>query len=490
MSDKQVNLSKRLFKNTLNFGIGSLLPKVIGFFLIPVYTVYLSPQDFGIVDLTTSLGGFLLVTMRLGVTGSVTRFYYDHKEGESLKNYLTTIFWFLLTCSAVIGVVSWVTLDFSAERILPGLPVYPFVGMIIVWAFFNSNTDLQRRLLQVREQSAYSARLSIFTALLTISLTILFVVVFKLGAVGVVGATVVSSIIFFGQAQFYLRHDLRGKFDWSNLAPSISYSLGVLPYHLVYYAAPVINRSILAGYDSIAAVGILGIATRFGIPLNVFIGALQNSFTPMYFSIRKIEGDSEIGKKQIGELVLDIWGVGLLLLAAILCFGGLAIKILTTSEFHGAASLLPYVSISLIMGLAAFVFGNEIYYNKKTWWIAILSLVNVLINIIILIVLLPYLGLMAVAYALLISSVLAGALQIYVSRRIYRFHVPWRKFIISMVLMSILCVITIGSDNRFPVLIQGITSVVIFVIFVGLLFYFKLVRLSQIPFLNRFFHSK
>lgn len=487
MSDKQLNLGKRLFKNTLNFGIGSLLPKVIGFFLIPIYTVYLSPQDFGIVDLITSLGSLLLVTMRLGVTGSVTRFYYDHREGESLKNYLTTVFWFLLACSAVIGIISWVVLNWSSEKILPGVPVYPFVIMILIWAFFNSNTDLQRRLLQVREQSAYSAKLSIFTALLTISLTILFVVVFEWGAVGVIGATVISAIIFFGQAQFYLRHDLKGKFEWSSLVPSISYSLGVLPYHLISYAAPVINRSILAGYDSIAAVGILGIASRFGIPLNVFIGALQNSFTPMYYSIRKREGDSETGKKQIGDLVLGIWGVGLLLLAAILCFGGLAITILTTARFHEAALLLPYVSIALIMGLAAFIFGNEIYYSKKTWWIAVLSLVNVLTNTIILIALLPYFGFMAVGYSLMASSVLAGSLQIFIARRIYRFNVPWKKFSMSMILMGVLCVTMIYLNNRFSLWVQGITASTIFTVFVGLLFYFKLIRISQIPFLNKFF---
>lgn len=485
MSTEQ-SLGDRLFKNTFNFGIGSVLPKVIGFLLIPVYTVYLSPQDFGLVDLTTSLGAFILVFMRLGVPGSVLRFYFDHREGKALKDYITTIFWFLLGCSLIVGAVTALILYTTGNKIVPGLPFYPFVVMVLIWAFFNSNTDLQRRLLQAREQSAYSAKLSTITALLTISLTILFVIVLKWGAVGVVGATVITAVVFFIQGQVYLYKDLKGKFSWSQLVPSFTYAMGILPYHLISNAAPVINKSILSAYESLAAVGILGIALRFTIPLTIFMGALQSSFTPLYYAVRTDKQESLEGKKSIGDLVIRIWAVALLLLAGIICFGGLAIQLFTTEKFHQAKLLLPGISISLIIGLAAYIFGNEIYYQKKTWWVAIISAVQVGVNLIGLLFFLPLFGFIGVAYAMLLASIVASVLQIFVSRKYYQFYMPWKKFFLSMGLIVSLVFFYYLIDSALSWLWQMISFGFLFTIFVLAMFYFKLVQLDWIPLINRF----
>src|SRR5437016_577255 len=79
-------LSRRLIGGTLNYGLASILPQVVGFMLIPVYTAFLSPADIGILDLTAAFGAILVVLMRFGVPGAVTRFFFDHHEGESLRD--------------------------------------------------------------------------------------------------------------------------------------------------------------------------------------------------------------------------------------------------------------------------------------------------------------------------------------------------------------------------------------------------------------------
>lgn len=478
MFKKNQTLGGRLFKHTLNFGIGSILPKVIGFFLIPIYTIYLSPKDFGIVDLATGLGAFVLVLMRLGMPGSVTRFYYDHKESSVLKDYITSIFWFLIGCSIVIGILIVFVLKISIASLIPGLPFYPFVILIVLWALLNSNTDLQRRLLQVREQSAYSAKLTSFTALLTIGLTILFVVVLKWGATGVIAATAVTAFIFFVQGQFYLNSDLKGNFQWRLLWPSFTYASGILPYHLVNNASPIITKSILSGYESLAAVGVFGIALRFALPLTVLNNALQNSFTPIYYSIRTEYKDSLQGKRQIGELVVKVWAMGLLVLALLICFGGYAIRIFTPPEFHEAILLLPFICFSTVISLASYIFGNEIYYSKKTYWVPVISLINVSVNIVSLILLIPHYGLMAVTYANILSALTAAMIQIALSRRFYQFDLPRKKFTISCLLVGALYF----ASNFLPIdwkplfFLPGAGS--LFLVFVLGLFYFRIIDVN------------
>ena len=83
---------KEISGATLNYGLGKFIPQIIGFILIPVYTSYLQPEDYGLVELATSFGSFAFILLRLALPGSVSRFYYDHNEGEELRNYITTNF--------------------------------------------------------------------------------------------------------------------------------------------------------------------------------------------------------------------------------------------------------------------------------------------------------------------------------------------------------------------------------------------------------------
>ena len=96
-------LGKRLIGGTLNYGLGSILPQVVSFLLLPVYTSYLTPADYGMLELLGAFGAILIVLMRFGVPGAVTRFYFDHREGESLRDYVTTVNRFLWTSSLLVG---------------------------------------------------------------------------------------------------------------------------------------------------------------------------------------------------------------------------------------------------------------------------------------------------------------------------------------------------------------------------------------------------
>ena len=61
--------------NTIYYSLGELLPKVISFLLLPLYTRYLSPSDYGIVSYTTTITTFLSVIGMLGLNSHVLRYF-------------------------------------------------------------------------------------------------------------------------------------------------------------------------------------------------------------------------------------------------------------------------------------------------------------------------------------------------------------------------------------------------------------------------------
>ena len=66
-----------LAKSSLIYGLGNYGVKLVGFLLIPVYTRYLAPADYGVMAMVSSFGQALFIFLNLGQSTALFRFYYD-----------------------------------------------------------------------------------------------------------------------------------------------------------------------------------------------------------------------------------------------------------------------------------------------------------------------------------------------------------------------------------------------------------------------------
>ena len=84
-----------LFKNILLFSLNGFLPKILTFFLIPIYTSYLSTYDYGISDLINTSASLLLPIFTLQIQDAVLRYTIDSKynKDEVFSIALKTNFW-------------------------------------------------------------------------------------------------------------------------------------------------------------------------------------------------------------------------------------------------------------------------------------------------------------------------------------------------------------------------------------------------------------
>jgi O-antigen/teichoic acid export membrane protein len=87
---------KRISKHSLNYSFAQILTNAISFFLVPVYTRFLVPSDYGIIATVRSITGALSTIYIMGQLSSWQRFYYDYRDNtKELKEYLGTIIVFI-----------------------------------------------------------------------------------------------------------------------------------------------------------------------------------------------------------------------------------------------------------------------------------------------------------------------------------------------------------------------------------------------------------
>ncbi len=105
-------MSYKVFRNSAYYMIASLLPTFVSFFMLPVYSTYLTPGDYGVVALVLSLQSFLPLVMTLQIHNSISRFYFDFQDDNiKLRTFITTIFITVIVLSIFILFILYLYLD-------------------------------------------------------------------------------------------------------------------------------------------------------------------------------------------------------------------------------------------------------------------------------------------------------------------------------------------------------------------------------------------
>ena len=71
----------KILQNSAIYTVIMVLQKGISFFLMPLYTAFLSPVDYGILGVVSSISSFLSVFISLGLETAAARFYYKNNGG-------------------------------------------------------------------------------------------------------------------------------------------------------------------------------------------------------------------------------------------------------------------------------------------------------------------------------------------------------------------------------------------------------------------------
>ncbi|MBX7115817.1 MAG: lipopolysaccharide biosynthesis protein [Myxococcaceae bacterium] len=372
---------RRLLQAVFNYGVGGYLPQLINFVLVPVYSHYIDPTQMGTLEVCLATQLLVALVSRLGMAGAVTRYYVDLGEGDGLRDLVTTV---AAVITAVAGALVAIGLWAGPrifERFLPNVPFHPMMDIALVGAFFQAAPDLQRRLLQAREQSGFSARLSVFMGFLGTLTSALAVIGFGLGATGVLWSGLLVSVAMAAVAVVRQRDDLRGRFKLDALKRALLYGLPLVPHHGAAWLQQFVGRWTLGAFCSPAAVGYLGLATRVASPLTVATSAFGTAYAPIYFSWRAklAADDARAHSMRVGLIIFWVAGVSVLGAGT---FGSLVVRRWMAESYYPAAPVVPVVAAALALHLIYTMLTNEIFYTGNTKWISIIFVFSALTNIV------------------------------------------------------------------------------------------------------------
>ncbi|HLG07554.1 MAG TPA: lipopolysaccharide biosynthesis protein, partial [Gaiellaceae bacterium] len=276
---------KRLGKHSAIYGLGGLVSRILAVLLLPLYTRFLSPSDYGKVETLIALTTVIGIVLRMGIHSAFFRFYFDSPEPEARRVVLRTSFWFTMGM-ATLGLVVGLALSGAISSLLFGsaddseLVMAAFVGL---WA--GMNYEQVTSLFRVEERSVAFVSASLTNIFLTIGATLLLVVALDKGPIGVIVGNFTGTLLVYLVLLGYRREQLGLQFDRGLLRRMNHFGVPLVPTALFLWVTNFSDRLFLVKLADTQEVGLYSVGVRIASAMVLLLTAFRLAWPAFAYSI-------------------------------------------------------------------------------------------------------------------------------------------------------------------------------------------------------------
>src|SRR5215469_15830465 len=398
------------------YAIGNIARRFVGFVMLPIYTRFLTPADYGVIGLLTFALALMepLLGARLG--WAVPKFYFDARDHRGRR----AVIWGALILTGAASAVSVLVLVLFrnvAAEILFGNRKYALaLGLFAISLLTQPIEQTGMTYLRLRERSGLFLTFSVTKLLFQLVLNLLLVVWWRGQVIGVVLSAVISSVaIAIGSTLYVAAHEAPA-FDWQVTKKMMQFCW---PLWLSAIAGIYIGASgalFLRTFDTLSDVGRLQLALKFAstVGMLLWVPFLQH-WEPMSFRYYK-EVD---GKRKFQVAFIAISALMFIGGAGISIFAEPVIKVMAAKSFYTAVTVVPILTFALILDKMRTFFDFSFMITDRTKMRGAYQYGTAVVLTIAYVALIPRFGLMGAATAQCVTFVGTFIYVYFLSRRYY-----------------------------------------------------------------------
>ncbi len=420
-----------------NFGI-----KALNFLLLPVYTHFLTPADYGVISLAETVALISALLCGMGLDAGIQRLYFDYVgDRAQLSRYLGSVLGFAVAVNLTVLGLSFAVGPELLRRVAPQFQVafFPYIALAIGAAAATQLLQLRLSLYQPEGRpKAYAALTFLFFGMAA-GLGIYMVVLRQMGAYGMLLAKLVAAVLLAVAALGLLSRWLSSKVDWRYVRETLPLALPLLPHQFMACGLIAADRFILERYADLSEVGLYSLAYTFGMIMALVTTSLAQAWSPIYYDVART-GDS--GRAVIGRMSSDL----ALALVAIACFGtSIAqdfVRVFLDPRYQAIGRLIPWIIGGYLLHAWFTLFQIAVFQGKRVRYLMLVSAVACAANVGANFALIPRWGMYGAAWATFAAYGLEALLMYVYAQRVYRVPYHRSSMISSLAVFSAVLALT------------------------------------------------
>ncbi len=434
-----------LSKDTLIYGVSTVVSRFLNFLLVPFYVNVLhTTAEYGIASSLYAWIAFLNVVYPLGLEGAFFRYASrgEHEEhsAEESKKLFSSPFNIIAIFSVLLSLLIFAFASFIASIVfhdpksditsmLPMLTnIIRFSAIILL---FDSLAVLPFASLRLERRPKIFASIKLVNVIITLALNFILILGFQSGVEGIFIANLVASAVTFFLLTPTFKKKWHSTIDKAVLGKMLPFGLTNVPANLGAMMVQVIDRPIVQTYLGLGAVGIYQANYRMGFIMMVFVSLFEYAWRPFFMRQHKTDDTkARLLFAKVFTYFMAISLVAFLLLSFFLpyvlstpVFG----RRLLRTDYLAGMSIIPVVLFAYIFQGMYTNFIAGIYIKERNKVLPYITGIGAFVNVIVNMVLIPQIGIMGAAIATL-AAYLIMAYAIYAqSQKVYPVQYEWGK---------------------------------------------------------------
>ncbi len=422
---------RRLATTGAAYTASSVISKLIAVALLPLYTAYLTPADYGAAEVLVTGVIAASIVIRLGIIEALLRFYYEAGEDpdEVVKTSFASLFWTTTAGMAIAlpfaGPISELLLDHSD----PGLVRIAIFGL---WVF--TMFEFLLTLFRLDERARAFFAFTVSNVLVTIPVTVWLVVGEDEGARGLLLGQYATGAAFLALLLLAQRRRIALIPDWALLRRLIRFGLPTMPAELSLYSLNFIDRVLVVRLVGLADAGLYSLSVKFAQAVNVLVKGFQLAWPPLAYSIR----DDDEARRAYAVIVTWFVSVTTFVVAGMWLFSRWIVRALAAPEFFESYKTIGLVSTGVMLYALYLVLVVVLGRTGRTEFNFPATAAGTVTNIGLNLLLLPSMGIVGAGISLVASYAVVLVLMYVFTQRLFPVPYEWGRLAQALGLAAIL----------------------------------------------------
>ncbi len=418
-------------RHTLVYGLGNVLGKFIGFLMIPFYTHYLNPTDYGILeilDLSMSLLGMFLA---MGMTAAMLRCYAAAESDSQRQGVVGSAFLFAAVAGlTVFGLAVWAIRPISA--LIFG-PKTPSIYLLISFSNFILGyiVTVPKTYLRAREASAWFVGVETAGLIVMLVLNIVFIAFLKMGLMGILCSSPIVVVLQLLIFTIWMLRRVPMRLSYAALHKMLAFGAPLMFSNMAVFTLNFSDRFFLERLRSLEIVGIYAVGYKFGFMLNfLLVQPFYTMWQSRMYAIHKNPRHPAVFHQisVLYSLLLIFAALGLAVFSAEI------VRFLVGRQFAACRNVIPVVALAYVFYGIAYMAQTGMFLIDRTRLVGAIGAGAAILNLGLNYFLIGRFGMMGAAWATALSF-LALALACYIgSQSVYALRLGMGRVLVALAL--------------------------------------------------------
>lgn len=393
----------------------------MSFILLPVYTFYISTEDYGIINSMQVLSAIIVLFFTCALDRGVLRMYYDFDSSLSKKMYLGTISISIFIISTVFLLLFFLFSD-KLNLIYISIDFYPFYSYTLISCYLEVFSLIPLIYLQIHNKPLIYISLNLFKFIIGVSLTLYFIIFLNAGALGMIKALFFSNLIVLPIYLYYAIKSFSFKLDFKMLLDTFKFTLPILPTLLAAWVLNISDRIFVEKYFNMIDVGIYSLGSKISGSVLILFGAFSIAYSPYFFEKAKKQPNNKdlfLFNKQICVFFL-------FLTFSLFILSKEIIKIFFKADYYESVNVIQILSLHTILSVFLGILNLMYYQSKATLPLLYIFILGSVVNIVLNFILIPELSFIGASYATVLSFLAMFLIQLKFAKNYYYIPFDWK----------------------------------------------------------------